>query len=176
VARSGRSLSSLAKELGVTDTSIRNWLRQADLDEGRRQDGLTSDEKAELAQLRRENRVLREERDILKSSGLLREGERVKFAFIAAERASFPTAFMCRHLGVSKSGFYAWQDRPECDRAREDRRLAVLTREAHEIGRKAYGSPRVHQELKAQGVCVSRKRVIRLMQKQGLKGKTRQRW
>jgi transposase InsO family protein len=100
----------------------------------------------------------------------------VKFAFIAAERASFPTAFMCRHLGVSKGGFYAWRRRPECARAREDRRLAVLTREAHEIGRKAYGSPRVHEELKAQGVRVSRKRVIRLMQEQGLKGKTRRRW
>jgi|SRR6478735_3612038 transposase len=68
LARSGRSLSSLAKEFGVTDTSIRNWLRQADLDQGRSRDGLTSDEKAELAQLRRENRVLREERDILKKA------------------------------------------------------------------------------------------------------------
>jgi putative transposase len=100
----------------------------------------------------------------------------VKFAFIAAERASFPTAFMCRHLGVSKSGFYAWRSRPDCARAREDRRLAVLTREAHEIGRKAYGSPRVHEELKARGFRVSRKRIIRLMQEQGLKGKARQRW
>jgi putative transposase len=100
----------------------------------------------------------------------------VKFAFIAAERASFPTAFMCRHLGVSKSGFYAWRSRPEPARARDDRRLAVLTREAHEIGRRAYGSPRVHEELKARGVRISRKRVIRLMQEQGLKGKTRQRW
>ena len=65
LARSGRSLSSLAKEFGVTDTSIRNWLRQADLDQGRSHDGLTSEEKAELARLRREVKVLREERDIL---------------------------------------------------------------------------------------------------------------
>jgi transposase len=65
LARSGRSLSSLAKEFEVTDTSIRNWLRQADLDQGRRHDGLSSDEKAELARLRREVKVLREERDIL---------------------------------------------------------------------------------------------------------------
>ena len=61
----GRTLRSLAKEFGVTDTSIRNWLRQADLDQGRRTDGLTSDEKKELTQLRRENVRLREERDIL---------------------------------------------------------------------------------------------------------------
>jgi len=100
----------------------------------------------------------------------------VKFAFIGAEKANFPIAFMCRHFGVSTSGFYAWRDRPECARAREDRRLAVLTREAHELGRRAYGSPRVHQELKSQGIAISRKRVIRLMRDQGLKGKVRRRW
>ena len=60
-----RSIRSIAQEFDVTDTTIRNWVRQADLDQGRRHDGLTSDEKAELARLRRENKVLREERDIL---------------------------------------------------------------------------------------------------------------
>jgi transposase InsO family protein len=100
----------------------------------------------------------------------------VKFAFIAAEKASFPIAFMCRQLGVTKSGYYAWRKRPESAHAVADRRLAVLTREAHEIGRQAYGSPRVHHELKANGIDISRKRVIRLMQQQGLKGKTRRRW
>jgi transposase len=61
LARAGRTLRGLAKEFGVTDTSIRNWLRQADLDQGRRTDGLTSDEKKELSQLRRETARLREE-------------------------------------------------------------------------------------------------------------------
>lgn len=100
----------------------------------------------------------------------------MKFAFIKTEKASFPIAFMCRHLGVSTSGFYAWGKRPESSRSREDRRLAILTKEAHEAGRSAYGSPRVHEELKARGVRISRKRVIRLMQQQGLKGKVRRRW
>jgi putative transposase len=108
--------------------------------------------------------------------GLLRERKPVKFRFIFAEKASFPVAFMCRRLQVSMSGFYAWCRRPESRRAKEDRRLAVLAREAHERGRKTYGSPRVHAELKAQGIAISRKRVIRLMQTEGLKGKTRRRW
>lgn len=60
-----RSIRSIAQEFDVTDTTIRNWIRQADLDQGRRHDGLTSDEKAELSRLRREVKVLREERDIL---------------------------------------------------------------------------------------------------------------
>jgi transposase len=68
LARSGRTPSSLAKEFGVTDMSIRNWLRQADLDAGRRSDGLTTEEKQELARLRKENARLREERDILEKA------------------------------------------------------------------------------------------------------------
>ena len=68
LVRSGRSLASLAKEFGVTDVSIRNWLRQADLDAGRRTDGLTTEEKQELARLRKENARLREERDILEKA------------------------------------------------------------------------------------------------------------
>lgn len=68
LARAGRSLSSLAKEFGVTDMSIRNWLRQADLDAGRRTDGLTTEERQELTRLRKEVARLREERDILEEA------------------------------------------------------------------------------------------------------------
>ena len=66
LVRSGRSPASLEKEFGVTATTIRAWVRQADLDSGARTDGLTTSERAELAELRRDNRRLREERDILK--------------------------------------------------------------------------------------------------------------
>jgi len=68
LARAGRTLRSLSKEFGVTDTTIRSWLRQADLDTGRRSDGLTSEEKQELARLKKENARLREERDILEKA------------------------------------------------------------------------------------------------------------
>jgi transposase-like protein len=65
LARSGRTVRSLAREFNVTDTTIRSWVRQADLDTGRRADGLTTEEKQEVARLRKENARLREERDIL---------------------------------------------------------------------------------------------------------------
>jgi transposase InsO family protein len=95
----------------------------------------------------------------------------VKFTFIDAEKATWPVRPMCRVLGVSPSGFYAWKSRPESDRRREDRRLGVLTREAHERSRGIYGSPRVHAELRDQGIRVSRKRIVRLMQAHGLRGR-----
>jgi len=65
LAHSGRSLSALAREFEPSLESIRNWVRQADLDEGIRQDGFTSSERDEVRELRKENRRLKQERDIL---------------------------------------------------------------------------------------------------------------
>ena len=65
LVRSGRSIRELARDFECSEQTIRNWLRQADLDEGRRDDGLTSVERDELRRLRRENRQLRQEREIL---------------------------------------------------------------------------------------------------------------
>jgi transposase-like protein len=68
LARSGRRIAELAREYEPTENTIRSWARQAERDGGVRTDGLTSDERQELNRLRRENRVLREERDILKKA------------------------------------------------------------------------------------------------------------
>ena len=65
LVRAGRSPDELAKEFEPTAQSIRNWVAQADRDAGRREDGLSSSERDELSRLRRENRQLRQERDIL---------------------------------------------------------------------------------------------------------------
>jgi transposase len=66
LVRAGRTPESLAKEFEPTAQAIRNWVRQADLDAGKRDDGVTTDEREELARLRREVKTLREEREILK--------------------------------------------------------------------------------------------------------------
>jgi transposase len=81
LVRSGRSPESLAKEFEPTAQCIRNWIRQADRDAGRRQDGLTTAERAELQRLRRENATLREEREILKKAA----------AWFARETGSIPS-------------------------------------------------------------------------------------
>ncbi len=67
VRSSEKSISKVAKELGVSDNSVRNWVRQAEIDEGNRE-GLTTDEREELRRLRRENKVLKQERDFLKKA------------------------------------------------------------------------------------------------------------
>ena len=81
LVRSGRSPESLAKEFEPTAQCIRNWVRQADRDAGRREDGLTTDERSELQRLRRENATLREEREILKKAA----------AWFARETGSIPS-------------------------------------------------------------------------------------
>ena len=65
VRRPGNSVGGVARDLELTESAVRAWVRQAEIDGGER-DGLTTTERAELAQLRKDNRVLREERDILK--------------------------------------------------------------------------------------------------------------
>lgn len=68
LVRAGRSPEDLAERFEPTAQSIRNWVVQADRDGGRRQDGLTTEEREELRRLRRENKILREEREILKKA------------------------------------------------------------------------------------------------------------
>jgi transposase len=68
LVRAGRSPEDLARDFEPTAPTIRNWAKQADLDDGVRQDGLTSEEREELARLRRENKRLQEEKEILKKA------------------------------------------------------------------------------------------------------------
>ncbi len=68
LVRSGRTPEELSREFEPTAQTIHNWVRQADRDEGRRQDGATSAEREELSQLRRENRRLKQEQEILKKA------------------------------------------------------------------------------------------------------------
>lgn len=92
----------------------------------------------------------------------------MRFRFINAEKATFPVRMLCRVLAVSPSGFYAWKDRGPSARAKADARLAVEITASHRQSRCTYGSPRVHEDLRAQGWHLGRKRVARLMREQRL--------
>ena len=96
-----------------------------------------------------------------------------RHACIARHRPQYAVALMCRVLGVSRSGFYAAQRRRPSARARADEQLAVEIRAAHVASHRAYGSPRVHADLRARGVACGRKRVARLMHAAALVGRRR---
>ena len=89
---------------------------------------------------------------------------------IAAEKAQFPISLLCRVLGVSRSGFSAWQGRNSSERALAGAWLSERIREIHERSRQTYGARRVHAALGHRGVRVGRKRVERLMRGLGLSG------
>jgi putative transposase len=92
------------------------------------------------------------------------------FAFVEAEKDSFPVATLCRLLGVSRSGYYAWRTRPPSARACADREFTRHIRAVHERSRGTYGAPRIRAELRDRGVMCSRKRVARLLRLAGLQG------
>jgi len=92
------------------------------------------------------------------------------FRFVAAEKADYPISLLCRMLGVSRSGFHAWECRPPSDRALADAWLSERIRAIHAESRQTYGARRVHAALRHRGVRVGRKRVERLMRLAGLSG------
>jgi putative transposase len=97
------------------------------------------------------------------------------FRFVERERASYPVSTLCRVLGVSPSGFWAWRSRHPARRAAADAALAERISEIHRASRGTYGAPRIHAELAAAGVRCGRKRVARLMRAAGLAGVHRRR-
>lgn len=100
----------------------------------------------------------------------------MKFAAIAAEKAHFPIALMCRVLEISRAGYYASRGRPESRRSMSNRQLGAKVQEVYELSRRNYGSPRVYLELRAKGHIVGRHRVARLMRQHGLIARKKRRF
>jgi putative transposase len=92
------------------------------------------------------------------------------FPFIAAQKANYSISLMCQVLGVSRSGFHAWQRRAPSDRALADAWLVDRITAIHRESRGTYGARRIHAALRQQGIRVGRKRVERLMRTQRLSG------
>jgi hypothetical protein len=143
-------------------------------------DGLQRLEREKLVRLRIENAKLKQAQEALARSVALFISETPRkedlFAFVKANQANYSVGMMCRLLQVSRSGFYAWVNRPVCARKRED---FVLTRKIaaiHNASNRAFGAPTIHAELAAaHGIHVGRKRVARLMRAAGLRGIPRKR-
>jgi transposase InsO family protein len=100
----------------------------------------------------------------------------MRYRFIESFRQRWPIAPMCRVLGVSRSGYYAWRTRPESQRGRDNRLLAVEIKAIHEEIDGKYGSPRMTLALKARGIRCSENRVARIMREYGIRAKRSRRF
>ncbi|MFC6060866.1 IS3 family transposase, partial [Streptomyces pratens] len=181
----GKTVTEVAREIGVSAEGLRNRVRQDQADRGHGPVGaLTSEEKEELRRLRQENREQRQTIEVLKEAGLLRGGideAVVRYAFIDAEKAiehnpdGHGVSLMCKVLGVSRSGYYAWRAaRPAAEaRAGEEIELVTEIRKRRTQSRRAHGSPRITAALRRTGRRSNRKRVERLMREHGIRGLTR---
>ena len=94
----------------------------------------------------------------------------MRFRFVTAEKAQYPTTLLCRCVRVSRSGFYAWTARGPSARV-QDARLIAQLRLVHADSRQTYGRPRLCRALRDRGIEVSGKRVARLMRTAGLRAR-----
>jgi putative transposase len=95
----------------------------------------------------------------------------MRFQFIDGHRDEFPVKLMCKVLGVSTSGYYAWRSRPPSEREMANRALTAKIKEEFEKSGETYGSPRIYQVMRKLGLTCSQNRVARLMHTAGLKAK-----
>ena len=100
----------------------------------------------------------------------------MKFCFIQEQLKQFPLEVVCEVLQVSRSGFYAWRERPRCYRDLRREQLAGKIRTVHELHRRIYGSPRIYRFLKSGGEKVCQNTVARVMRQQGIRAKTKKKY
>ena len=100
----------------------------------------------------------------------------MKYQFIHEYRSSFRVEKMCRVCDISRSGYYAWRQREKSRRQKENERLVEKIKKVHVLHRKVYGSPRITEELRAEGFLCGKNRIARLMRLNGIKAKTVKRY
>ena len=182
----GRKPSALAKEFGCHETTISGWARQsggtttAAVSSATQGPTLTGAERQELNRTKAQAAPSSNgARHIGKGYGLVcrqkREDVHTVYQLVKANQAEFPTRKLCETLSVSTSGYYDWQDRPPCERAKANAVLTMRIKEAYQASDDTYGMPRIRAELADAGVLASRKRIAHLMRQSHIQGVSRRR-
>ncbi|MGC5016873.1 IS3 family transposase [Streptosporangium sp. DT93] len=179
-AQSGESfgvITRVARQLGIGSESLRNWVKQAEIDGGQRP-GTSTDEAKRIAELEREVRELRRANEILKAaSAFFRQGTRPSTAqmnaFIDAHRTQFGVEPICRVLQTAPSTYYAARARPPSARAMHDERLKAEITRIYQDNYSCYGARKIYRQLRREGHAVARCTVQRLMGELGIAGLVR---
>lgn len=166
LARSGRTVASLAAEFEPSSPTIRNWISES-VGSCKQHDSM------DVRRIRRELARTKEERDILlkATDSFVQDHADPKpfFEFIKAHQTEFSVAVMCLMLRVSRSGYYAWLNRSPSRWEAADRELLESIRSVHAESGGIYGAPRIQAKLQEMGIQASRRRIGRLMKANGLR-------
>ncbi len=160
----GVSCAQVARELGIRDTLLTRWRREAQSQGKVAFGGTGTPRDEELARVKKE-------RDFFARSGdVLCQGIILRYQVIERCRDEFPVRLMCRCLRVSASGYYDWSKRLPSARQLDNQRLLGRIRELHEDSRGTLGAGRMQEDLAEEGESASPNRVARLMAADGLQG------
>ncbi|WLR52481.1 IS3 family transposase [Bacillus tianshenii] len=175
VEEDGKKIAHVARELDIAEQTLHNWVKKyrTDQEKGFVGSGNRKPEDQAVHDLQKRLRDLEEENAILKkANGHLRKRPEVIYGFIEEHRHEFRVAKMCLVLGVSKSGFYAWRNRPKSEQKIRKEKLTSQIKQAHIQSGCVYGSPKVTRVLHNRGISVSQKTVSRIMSENDLRSKT----
>ncbi|WP_338830701.1 IS3 family transposase [Bradyrhizobium sp. 27S5] len=158
VVSSGRSITSVGKELGLRDSVLRRWVDKSG-GPGFGDRPVAPGERTAAHGARHFKKV---DRDLCRNPDM-------SFRFIEDHRDAYPVRLMCAVLEVSPAGYYAWRDRPVSKRTKSNAALLAAIRQVHQDSNGRYGSPRVHAVLRRQGRGASRGRIERMMRRHGIR-------
>ncbi|HDS1554757.1 MULTISPECIES: IS3 family transposase [Gammaproteobacteria] len=170
-SRPGVSCAQVARELGIRDSLLTRWKREAETVGKAAFAGTGSPRDEEVARLKRELARITKERGFFARSGdVLCQGIILRYQVIERCRDEFPIRLMCRCLRVSTSGYYDWSKRLPSARQRDNERLLGRIHALHQDSRGTLGAGRMQEDLVEEGLMASRNRVARLMAVAGLQG------
>ena len=172
----------VGEQLGINPETLRNWVRQTEIDHGHRP-GITISEAARVAELEKENRELRRANAILRSASAFFAAEletptALIVDYIDEHKHEFGVEPICATLSaagtqIAPSTYYAAKTRPPSVRSLRDEQVLVEIRRVHEANYGVYGARKVHAQLRREGLQVARCTVERLMRAAGLRGISR---
>ncbi|WP_281969242.1 IS3 family transposase [Roseovarius nanhaiticus] len=164
---SGLPRKQVAADFGIGFSTLSRWIQQDRRNPEK--PAAQSDLEREIAELRKENRMLREERDVLKKGHpVLCGAKQMRFAFIAKNAEMLPVERLCQIMDVSPRGYRAFRSRPLSQSQRKDMVVLAHIREQFALSLGSYGRPRMTEELKELGLPVGHRRIGRLMRDNGI--------